>query len=194
MRMRSTCSTKASPETQILPSLTVCWRMHIFASIATAKIHRRRDWRQRKPQWKRPLRIAPDLAESHLAQAQYYYNGVRDYEKAAAALAAAPPSSSDRAQFFDLAALTERRLGHWKEALRDGEKAMELDPHDPFIATEVIQSYLYLRRYAEAEKLADKAISLITDPSGPILVLKGRKHPCPGRPRAGASFPGRSAS
>ena len=108
------------------------------------------------------MRIAPDLAESHLAQAQYYYSGVRDYEKAAAALAAAPPASSDRAQFFDLAALTERRLGHWKEALRDGEKAMELDPHDPFIATEVIQSYLYLRRYSEAEKLADKAISLIT--------------------------------
>jgi eukaryotic-like serine/threonine-protein kinase len=118
------------------------------------------------------LRIAPDLPESHLAQAQYYYNGVRDYEKAAAALAAAPPSSSDRAQFFDLAALTERRLGHWKEALRDGKKAMELDPHDPFIATEVIESYLYLRRYSEAEKLADKAIRLITTRGAPFWSLK----------------------
>jgi eukaryotic-like serine/threonine-protein kinase len=118
------------------------------------------------------LRIAPDLPESYLAQAQYYYNGVRDYEKAAAALAAAPPASSDRAQFFDLAALTERRLGHWKEALHDGEKAMELDPHDPFIATEVIQSYLMLRRYSEAEKLADKAMSLITTPAAPFWSLK----------------------
>ena len=135
------------------------------------------------------MRIAPDLSESHLAQAQYYYNGVRDYEKAAAALAAAPPSSSDRAQFFDLAALTERRLGHWKEALRDGEKAIELDPHDPFIATEVIQSYLKLRRYSEAEKLAGKAMSAHDDPSGSLLVLKGRKHPCPRRPGAGARFP-----
>ncbi|MGB8340579.1 MAG: protein kinase [Chthoniobacterales bacterium] len=118
------------------------------------------------------LRIAPDLAESHLAQAQYYYSGVRDYEKAAAALAAAPPASSDRAQFFDLAALTERRLGHWKEALRDGEKAMALDPHDPFIATEVIESYLTLRRYSEAEKLAEKAMSLITVSAAPFWSLK----------------------
>ncbi len=117
------------------------------------------------------LRIAPELPESHLAQAQYYYNGVRDYEKAAAALAAAPPSS-DRARFFDLAALTERRLGRWKEALRDGEKAMALDPHDPFIATEVIQSNLYVRRYSEAEKLADKAMKSITTPAAPLLSLK----------------------
>jgi eukaryotic-like serine/threonine-protein kinase len=137
------------------------------------------------------LRIAPDLPESHLAQAQYYYNGVRDYEKAAAALAAAPPSSSDRAQFFDLAALTERRLGHWKEALRDGEKAMALDPHDPFIATEVIQSYLKLRRYAEAEKLADKTMNLITTRAAPFWSLKAESILAQGDPaRARASLEG----
>ncbi len=137
------------------------------------------------------LRIAPDLPESHLAQAQYYYNGVRDYEKAAAALAAAPSSSSDRARFFDLAALTERRLGHWKEALRDGEKAMVLDPHDPFIATEVIQSYLKLRRYSEAEKLADKTINLITTRAAPFWSLKAESILAQGDPaRARASLEG----
>ena len=134
------------------------------------------------------LRIAPDLPESHLAQAQYYYNGVRDYEKAAAALAAAPPSSSDRAQFFDLAALTERRLGHWKEALRDGEKAMELDPHDPFIATEVIQSYLKLRRYSDAEKLADKTISAITTRAAPFWSLKAESILAQGDPARARAF------
>jgi serine/threonine protein kinase/tetratricopeptide (TPR) repeat protein len=134
------------------------------------------------------LRIAPDLPQSHLAQAQYYYNGVRDYEKAAAALAAAPPSLSDRAQFFDLAALTERRLGHWKDALGDGEKAMALDPHDPFIATEVIQSYLYLRRYSEAEKLADKARSLITTRAAPFWSLKADSVLAQGDPARARAF------
>jgi len=118
------------------------------------------------------LRIAPDLPEAHLAQAQYYYNGVRDYEKAAAELAAAPPSPSGRSKFFDLSALTNRRLGHWNEAIREGEKAVELDPHDPFIATEVIQSYISLRRYSEAENLADRAMKLIPNPQAPFSTLK----------------------
>jgi serine/threonine-protein kinase len=135
------------------------------------------------------LRIAPDRPEPHLAQAQYYYIGMRDYEKAAAALAAAPPSSSsDRAQFFDLAALTERRLGHWKEALRDGEKAMELDPHDPFIATEVIESYLRLRRYSEAEKLANKTIGLITTQAAPFWSLKAESILAQGDPARARVF------
>jgi eukaryotic-like serine/threonine-protein kinase len=118
------------------------------------------------------LRLAPNLPESHLAKAQYYYNGLRDYEKAQAELAVAPPSPAGRARFFDLTALTERRLGHWKEAVRDGEKAWELDPHDPFIATEVIQSYMALRRYPEAEKLADKALKLISTRVAPFWSLK----------------------
>ena len=118
------------------------------------------------------LRLAPNLPESHLAQAQYYYNGLRDYEKAQAELSAAPPAPGARAKFFDLSALTERRLGHWKEALRDGEKAWELDPHDPFIATEVIQTFMLLRRYAEAEKLSEKAIALIPTRVAPFWSFK----------------------
>ncbi|MGB8341912.1 MAG: protein kinase [Chthoniobacterales bacterium] len=135
------------------------------------------------------LRLAPNLPESHLAQAQYYYNGLRDYEKAQAELATAPPSPADRAKFFDLTALTERRLGHWKEALRDGEKAWELDPHDPFIATEVIQTYMSLRRYAEAEKLAQKAITLIKTRTAPFWSLKAECVLAQGdAKRAGAVF------
>ena len=107
-----------------------------------------------------------------MAQAQYYYNGLRDYEKAQSELAAAPPSPGARAKFFDLSALTERRLGHWKEALRDGEKAWELEPRDPFIATEVIQSFMLLRRYTEAEKLSDKAIALIQTRVAPFWSFK----------------------
>jgi tetratricopeptide (TPR) repeat protein len=118
------------------------------------------------------LRLAPDLPESHLAQAQYYYNGLRDYEKAQAELASAPASPAGRAKFFDLTALTERRLGHWKEALRSGEKAWEIDPHDPFVATELIQTYQFLRRNTEAEKKADQAIRNIPNRAGPFRAVK----------------------
>ncbi len=135
------------------------------------------------------LRLAPHLADSHLAQAQYYYNGLRDYEKAQAELAAAPPPSpAGRARFFDLAALTQRRLGHWKEALRDGEKAWDLDPHDPYIATEVIQTYLSLRRYAEAEKKADAAIRNISVRSAPFWSLKAESILAQGEPQRARAF------
>jgi serine/threonine protein kinase/predicted Zn-dependent protease len=118
------------------------------------------------------LRLAPQLPEAHLAKAQYYYNGVRDYEKALSELATASPSPAARAKFFDLAALAERRLGRWKDALRDGEKALELDPHDPFIAVEVIQTYSYLRRYEEAEKLAHRSSKLITAQDAPFVSME----------------------
>lgn len=135
------------------------------------------------------LRLAPNSPESHLAQAQYYYNGLRDYEKAQAELASAPPPSpGGRARFFDLTALTERRLGHWKEALRDGEKAWELDPHDPFIATEVIQTYMFLRRYPEAERKAEQAIKNISTRAAPFWSLKAESILAQGEPQRARTF------
>lgn len=119
------------------------------------------------------LRVAPDLPEAHLAKAKYYYNGQRDYEKALAELATAPPSPDARASFFDLTALTERRLGHWKSALSNGLKALELDPFDPFITVEVVQTYMSLRRYEEAEKLAHRAKKLFTVEAAPFWYYEG---------------------
>src|ERR1700730_10689798 len=118
------------------------------------------------------LRLAPDLAESHLAQAQYYYYGLRDYEKAQHELATAAPSPSGRGKFIDLAALTKRRLGHWKDAIGDGEKAVELDPHNPFMANELVESYIAVRRYADADQLVDKAIRIMAPQNGYLWRLK----------------------
>lgn len=118
------------------------------------------------------LRLAPDLAESHLAQAQYYYYGLRDYEKAQRELATAAPSPTGRGKFIDLAALTERRLGHWKDAIGDGEKAVELDPHNPFMANELVESYIAVRRYADADQLVDKAIKIMAPQNGYLWGLK----------------------
>ena len=139
------------------------------------------------------LRLAPNLSESHLAQAQYYYNGLQDYEKAQTELAAAPPSPESRSRFFDLTALTERRLGHWKPALENGQKAWALDPHDPFIATELFQTYLALRMYKEAEKLADQAIRNIPQRSSPFWSMKTESILAAGEPeRARAVLEGTS--
>jgi serine/threonine protein kinase/tetratricopeptide (TPR) repeat protein len=120
------------------------------------------------------LRIAPKLPQSYLAKAQYYYYGLHDYERTQRELNAAPSSSADKAQFTNLAALTERRFGRWKDAIRDGEMAVELDPQNPFAINELVESYLAVRRFADAEQLADKGIKAVVSQTGYLWGLKSQ--------------------
>ena len=116
-------------------------------------------------------RLAPNLSDSHLAQAQYYYYGLRDFKKAQQQLENTS-FPKDRARFLDLAALTERRLGRWKDSIRDAEKAVELDPHNPFVTNELLESYLLLRRFADAERFADQAFTRLPPKSDALWGYK----------------------
>src|ERR1700674_44185 len=116
-------------------------------------------------------RLAPDLSDAPLAQAQYYYYGLRDFKMAQKELESTP-FPDDRARFLDLAALTERRLGRWKDAIRDAEKAVELDPYNPFIAIELMESYNAVRRFKDAEPFADRAINRLPPKSDAIWYRK----------------------
>ncbi|MEY2496990.1 MAG: eukaryotic-like serine/threonine-protein kinase [Verrucomicrobiota bacterium] len=116
-------------------------------------------------------RLAPDLSDSHLAQAQYYYYGLRDFKMAQKELESTL-FPDDRARFLDLAALTERRLGRWKDSIRDAEKAVELDPYNPFIASELMESYLAVRRFADARQFADRAIKRLPPKSDVLWYYK----------------------
>jgi eukaryotic-like serine/threonine-protein kinase len=116
-------------------------------------------------------RIAPELSDSHLAQAQYYYYGLRDFKQAQKELESAP-FPRDRAQFLDLAALTERRLGRWKDSIRDAEKAVELDPHNPFVTNELLESYIFVRRFTDAEQFAERAIARLPPKSDSLWYYK----------------------
>ena len=107
-----------------------------------------------------------------MAKAQYYYYGLHDYEQTLGELNAAPSSSADKAEFANLAALTERRIGRWKDAIRDGETAVELDPQNPFAINELVESYLAVRRFNDAERLADKGIKSAITQTGYLWRLK----------------------
>jgi tetratricopeptide (TPR) repeat protein len=77
-------------------------------------------------------------------------------EKELAIAAAGLPGQVD---IFNLRADLERQRGRWKEALRNCEKAVELDPRHPQTAENLVELYLDLRRYADAERLLDKMIA-----------------------------------
>jgi tetratricopeptide (TPR) repeat protein len=76
----------------------------------------------------------------------------------------------DRAEFHEHLALAERRMGRWKEALRHGHKAVELDPHSPFLAIELLENYIALRQFKEAEDLAGQTIKHFP-PDGDVISI-----------------------
>jgi eukaryotic-like serine/threonine-protein kinase len=105
------------------------------------------------------LELAPYLGESHLAKARYYYHGLRDYLNAQRELDVAAPTLSGDAEFLTLSSITERRLGRWKDAIRDGEKAVALNPQDAIYVATLMETYRALRDYAKMDDVGDKAIA-----------------------------------
>jgi len=69
--------------------------------------------------------------------------------------------------------LAERRLGRWKDAIRDGETAVELDPQKPFCNQRARRKAT--SRFADfndAERLADKGIKSAITQTGYLWRLK----------------------
>ncbi|HJT82530.1 MAG TPA: serine/threonine-protein kinase, partial [Chthoniobacterales bacterium] len=96
------------------------------------------------------LRLEPNREEARVALAQYYYHGLRDYRRADQELSKIRSSGPHAVEFFILASLVERRLGQFAASLRDGEKAIELDPQNVSLVVSVVQTYSGLRRFSDS--------------------------------------------
>ena len=105
------------------------------------------------------LRISPNSAEAHLILARYFV-GLEDLSAGEKALGIAAAGLPGRVDVFNLRGQVEERRGQWREALRDREKAAELDPRDRATAEFLGQLYLTLRRFSDAERLADHMIAI----------------------------------
>jgi tetratricopeptide (TPR) repeat protein len=108
-------------------------------------------------------RLAPEAGETHLAEALFFYWGKRDYDHALESLEKAARSSPNSADVFRFSALVERRLGRWAESIRHDLRAVELDPLDWHPRDELIATYVLVRDYRAAERLADHAIADFPD-------------------------------
>jgi TolB-like protein/Tfp pilus assembly protein PilF len=119
------------------------------------------------------LRLEPNREEARLALARYYYHGLSDYRRTAQELSNIPSSVPHEVEFFTLASLVERRLGQFAASIRDGEKAVELDPQNASLATSLAQTYSGLRRFADSERVANAAIARLRGAmSNGLLVVK----------------------
>jgi len=117
------------------------------------------------------LRLEPNREEARLALARYYYHGLRDYRRTEQELSKIPSSAPHEVEFSTLASLVERRLGNFAESIRDGEKAVELDPQNASLATSLVQTYSGLRRFGDSERVANAAIARLRGPKPTGLFL-----------------------
>ena len=105
------------------------------------------------------LRLQPDAAEAHLAQAGHLYSKL-DYEGARAEIEIARRSLPNDARVFELSGYIERRQGRWRESARNLERALELDPNNVFILQQISSSYESLRDYAKDAAVLDRVLAL----------------------------------
>src|SRR6476659_3927552 len=107
------------------------------------------------------LRLQPDAGEAHLALADYYSHGSRDYGRARTELATARRTLPNNAEVFEYTGYIDRREGHWEEATRNLERALELDPRNFFTLQQMALTYQAQHRYADEARTYDRALTIV---------------------------------
>jgi serine/threonine protein kinase/Tfp pilus assembly protein PilF len=110
------------------------------------------------------LRLQPDAGEVHLALADYYYHGFHEYDRARTELAIARRKLPKNATVFEYTGYIDRRQGHWEEATRNLERAVELNqrsPHYFMLLQELASTYGNQRRYADKVRTLDHALTIV---------------------------------
>ncbi len=105
-------------------------------------------------------RLQPDAGEVHAARANYAYHGFRDYDRARAELDLARRTLPNNAELYWYTASIDRRQGRWSEAIRNFERAIELDPRNYSIIVETAFTHSTLRRFAQSRQLLERALSI----------------------------------
>ena len=105
-------------------------------------------------------RLRPNSGEAHLAFAKHLYWGYLEYNPARSELSLAQKSLPNEPLVFSLAGYIDRRQGRWTESTKNLERAAELDPRNSDALQQLANSYLLLRRYADAERVLDRAIAV----------------------------------
>src|SRR5204862_1556603 len=108
-------------------------------------------------------RLRPDAGETHLARAQFFYNGRRDYAGALAELESVRRALPNDPRIFELTGYILRRRSQQEEGLRNLQRAVELDPRNFNTLQQIALSYQYLGRYGEAIAALDRALAIVPD-------------------------------
>ena len=106
------------------------------------------------------FRLKADSGEAHLALALHLYWGYFDFDRARSELAIARQTLPNNPQLFEVTGWIDRRQGRWADAVRDFERASELDPRNFFLARNLAGAFFGLRAYDQTSKALDRAYAL----------------------------------
>jgi serine/threonine protein kinase len=106
------------------------------------------------------FRLRPNAGEAHLARGENLYRGHLDYNGALAELDLARRMLPNDPRIFELTGLIKSRQGKMEEALRNLQRALELDPRNLYTAQQIGMKYGALRRYAEEAAVLDRCLAI----------------------------------
>jgi TolB-like protein/Tfp pilus assembly protein PilF len=106
------------------------------------------------------FRLKPDSGEAHLALARHFYHGYFDYDHARDELAIAQRTLPNNARIFEWTGFIDRRQSRWYDAVRNFERATELDPRNVEILTSAAVTHHLMRNYGQERRTIDRLIAL----------------------------------
>ena len=105
------------------------------------------------------VRLRPDLGETHLPLARYYFEAgvlTNDYDRAREELTLVRRKLPNNSEALWIEAMIDRHQNRWDAALANLQKASELDPRNGDVALWLEQTYFEMRRYSKCEQLIKK--------------------------------------
>jgi len=112
--------------------------------------------------------INPDIPEIYVAWGQYYYQGFLDYDRALFELSNGLKIYPDNGEMLEWISYIKRRQGKFEEAISYLKRSIELNPI-LYLYTDIGQTYLLLKKYEDAEKYFNIAISKIPEAGNPYF-------------------------
>jgi len=108
----------------------------------------------------RAVELRPDLAETHVALGEYFYQGLLDYPRALSELSAALKIQPNNSYALYVMSSVHRRQGQWAQAAKEADRTLELDPKNVQAVLNAGGTYVLARRYADADRALGLAITL----------------------------------
>lgn len=113
--------------------------------------------------------LQPDAPSVHLASALICYWCDKDFDGALRELEQAKGLHADLGEVWEAEAWIRRRQGRWADAVASFRAALELNPRDPLVLTELGITLGLLRRYDEALDLLAAAATVEPDNPAPFI-------------------------
>src|SRR4029077_7799976 len=88
-------------------------------------------------------------------------------------LALARQTLPNNAELYEYTGYIDRREGQWAEAIRNLERALELDPRNFFTLQQLSASYQQLHRYADTTRVLQRCLAVIPGDPGTRVNIAG---------------------